>query len=75
MITIGKKVKISKTNHKVEFDLDDLPEGEYEVQLLVTEGEDKELDKRYDLANWRSGIILDPLPLFRREDMYDDDGR
>jgi len=75
MITITKKVRISKTNQKVEFELENLPEGEYNVQLLVGEDGEMTQDKKYDLENWKSGIELNPLPTFRREDMYGDDGR
>ncbi len=75
MITINKKVKISKTNQKVEFELQDLPEGEYDLQLLIGENGEIVPGKDYNLENWRSGIKLDIVPSFRREDMYGEDGR
>lgn len=75
MITINKKVRISKTNQKIEFELENLPEGEYDVQLLVGKNGEMTPGKDYNLENWSSGIKLDPLPTFRREDMYGEDGR
>jgi hypothetical protein len=68
-------VKISGTKHTIEFEVDDLPEGEYDVRLLIDTDIANKADKKYDLANWKSGIILDPMPAFRREDIYDDDGQ
>ncbi len=77
MLTINKKVKISKANHQIVFDLEDkLPEGEYEVQLLINDKEQEaSAQGNYNLADWSSGIKLDFIPTFRREEMYGDDGR
>jgi len=75
MITISKKVKISKATQKIEFDVENLPEGEYEVKLLIGENAEMASGKDYSLENWSSGIILNPLPTFKRAEMYGDNGR
>ena len=76
MLTINKKIKITQDNSKVEFDLEHrLPEGEYEAKLVIEEKSEKKDDDKYDLKNWSSGIKLENMPAFRREDMYGDEGR
>lgn len=56
MITIIKKVKISKDNRKVEFDLDGLPEGEYKMQLIVYP--ENKTDNAVDFSSWSSDINI-----------------
>ena len=77
MLTINKKIKITAENSKIEFDLEDkLPEGEYEAQLVIEEKPNQsEEENKYDLKNWSSGIKLDKIPSFRREELYGEDGR
>jgi hypothetical protein len=77
MLTINKKIKITAENSKVEFDLENkLPEGEYEAQLLIEDKVEKmDKEKKFDLRNWSSGIKLEKMPSFRREEMYGEDGR
>lgn|GEM_PF-5411783 len=77
MLTISKRIKITAENSKIEFDLENkLPEGEYEAQLVIeNKQEEPEEVNKYDLKNWSSGIKLDKIPSFRREELYGDDGR
>ncbi len=75
MITISKKIKISKATQKIELDVENLPEGAYEVKLFIGENAEIATGKDYSLENWSSGIILTPLPTFKRAEMYGDKGR
>jgi len=73
MITINKKIKISKASKKIEFDVDDLPEGEYDVQLVINEN--NKLIKKIDFGSWVSDIDIPAHMTFSREEIYGDDGR
>ncbi len=76
MLTINKKIRITSDNTKVEFDLQNqLPEGEYEVQLVIND-KTQENENNYNLETWwKNGVKLDKFYSFRREDLYSDDGR
>ncbi|MEP6512689.1 MAG: hypothetical protein ABJA79_02385 [Parafilimonas sp.] len=52
MLTINKKIRITSYNTKVEFDLQNqLPEGEYEVQLVIND-KTQENENNYNLETW-----------------------
>ena len=51
MIIIHKKVIITETNKKIVFDLVDIPPGDYNVQLIITDKNDKiENDENIDVT-------------------------
>jgi hypothetical protein len=72
-MTTRKTITISKATKKLVFDLENFPEGEYDVQLLLEKRTGGASGMEYDLSNWNSGIKINPLPAFRREDMYGED--
>lgn len=77
MISINKRIKITKENTKVEFDLGkSLPEGEYDIHLLIDDKDKLKKREDYSLENWyQNGVTLeDAIPL-SRQDLYTSNGR
>lgn len=72
MLTINKNVSLSKTNAVVSFDLGKLPEGEYQL-LLVVDDNPKKITKQIWFPSFNAKI--DTAQNFSRTDMYGDDGR
>ena len=72
MLTFNKSAVITKANHIVSFDLHKLPEGEYEI-LVVVEEKTKATKESIRFSNF--DVNIDTHQTFRREDMYGDNGR
>ena len=73
MITIDKEVKISYLNRKVEFNLDNLPDGDYKMRLVIDTN--SKISEKIDFRAWSSDINIPPELTFSREEIYGDDGR
>lgn len=73
MITIDREVKISGRDRKVEFDLNDLPDGEYKMRLVIDTT--NKISSKIDFSAWASDIHIPAELMFSREEIYGDDGR
>ena len=70
MIVINKRTTISSENKKIEFDLGDLPEGEYEVRLTIEPVNQNA--QKIDFSSWSSPIEIPSHLMFNREEIYGD---
>jgi hypothetical protein len=72
MLTINKNVSLSKTNAVVSFDLGKLPEGEYQL-LLVVDDNPKKSTKQIWFPNFNTEVNTSQN--FSRTEIYGDNGR
>ena len=72
MITINKNVLLNKSNNVVSFDLGELPEGNYQLLLVVDDNPKKDTKQI-----WFPSLITanNSTDSFSRTEMYEDDGR
>jgi hypothetical protein len=69
MIVINKRFTLTGENKKIEFDLEDLPEGEDEVQLTIEPVNQN--TKKTDFSSWSSSIEIPSHLIFNREEIYE----
>ncbi len=72
MLTVNKNVSLTKNNSIVSFDLGKLPEGEYQL-LLVVDDKPKKSTKQIWFPSFNTKI--DTAQSFSREEIYGNDGR
>jgi hypothetical protein len=75
MILLSKTATITHNNSTISFDLSDmLPQGVYEILLIVDE-KTKKKKKKQPFLFPTTELPINPNLTFSRNELYDDDGR